>query len=162
MVRKATVLVKRPLPMISSDMSRRRSQPKRELIKLKKMSAAKGQKQVTVAPLVMIRNQMMLVLLSRQTLSCHLPLMRKMTRTLRNSWSRRTSGTWSRWRSCSRRCPAFNFYPGRPLTRWRRSWWWETQTINLSWIIHLQALEGCPYRVKYFARVWLERRDRCV
>ena len=25
-----------------------------------------------------------------------------------------------------------------------------------------QALEGCPYRVKYFARVWLERRDRCV
>jgi len=24
----------------------------------------------------------------------------------------------------------------------------------------LMALEGCPYRVKYFARVWLERRDR--
>jgi len=23
-----------------------------------------------------------------------------------------------------------------------------------------KALEGCPYRVKYFARVWLERRDR--
>jgi len=24
----------------------------------------------------------------------------------------------------------------------------------------LMALEGCPYRVKYFARAWLERRDR--
>jgi len=24
----------------------------------------------------------------------------------------------------------------------------------------LMALEGCPYRVKYFARIWLERRDR--
>jgi len=24
----------------------------------------------------------------------------------------------------------------------------------------LMALEGCPYRVKYIARVWLERRDR--